>query len=125
MPARSQYNEYMTKIPIIRQDDGELLGYVEKQTSGWSAQTIFGYVFARSDNQESVEEVVRSQGLTILQGLWQYYDKQDKAWFPCVLKEVFPNRVIVMRTNVMGYQTPDDYKLVAIANPQETDLVKS
>lgn len=115
----------MTKIPIIRQDDGELLGYVEKEKSGWSAQTIFGYIFARASDQASVEETVRSQGLNILQGLWNYYDKQEKAWFPCILKEVFPGRVIVIRTNVMGYQTPDDYKLVSITNPQETDLVKS
>lgn len=115
----------MTKTPIIRQDDGELLGYVAQEVGAWSAQTIFGYVFARSDNRESVEEAVRSQGLNILQGLWQYYDKQDKAWFPCVLKEVFPDRVIVIRTSAMGYQDPDDYKLVSISNPGETDLVKS
>lgn len=115
----------MVKIPIIRQDDGELLGYVQQESNGWSAQTIFGYTFARSDDKDSIEQTVRSQGLNILQGLWQYYDKQDKAWFPCVLKEVFPNRVIVIRTNVMGYQTSDDYKLVSLSNPQETDLVKS
>lgn len=115
----------MTKIPIIRQDDGELLGHIQQEASGWSAQTIFGYVFARTETQAAADEVVRSQGLNILQGVWQYYDKQDKAWFPCILKEVFPNRVIVIRTNVMGYQTPDDYKLVSISNPKETDLVKS
>lgn len=115
----------MVKIPILRQDDGELLGYVEKETSGWSAQTIFGYVFARSDSQKAVEETVRSQGLTILQGLWHYYDRQDKAWYPCVLKEVFPNKVIVTRTNALGYEDPADYKFITIENPQETDLVKS
>lgn len=115
----------MTKIPIIRQDDGELLGYVEKETSGWSAQTIFGYVFARDATQAAVEEVVRMQGLSILQGLWQYYDKDERKWFPCVLKEVFPTRVIVIRTNAMGYQDPDFYKLVSIQHPQDTDLVKS
>lgn len=115
----------MSKIPIIRQDDGELLGYIQQETSGWSAQTIFGYTFARDHSKEAVEEAVRSQGLNILQGVWQYYDKQDKAWFPCVIKEVFPHRVIVIRTNEMGYQTPDDYKLVVISNPKETDIVQS
>lgn len=115
----------MTKIPIIRQDDGELLGYVKKEASGWAAQTLFGYVFARASDQASAEEAVRSQGLAILQGIWQYYDKQDKAWYPCLLKEVFPNRVIVIRTNTMGYQDPEFYKLVSIVHPQETDLIKS
>lgn len=115
----------MAKVPIIRQDDGELLGYVEQETSGWSAQTVFGYIFARSVTQQEAEETVRAQGLMILQGLWQYYDRQDKAWFPCVLKEVFPSRVIVIRTNELGYQTPEDYKLVTISNPDETNIIKS
>jgi hypothetical protein len=115
----------MVKVPILRQDDGELLGHIEKEASGWSAQTIFGYVFARSHSQKAVEEAVRSQGLTILQGLWSYYDRQDKAWYPCILKEAFPNKVIVIRTNALGYEDSADYKLVTIDNPQETDLVKT
>jgi len=115
----------MTKIPIIRQDDGELLGLIEQDSAGWTAQTMFGYVFARDDNKESVEEVVRSQGLSVLQGVWQYYDKDEKTWFSCVLKEAFENRVIVIRTNAMGYQDPDDYKVVTLVHPTETNLVKA
>jgi len=115
----------MTKTPIIREDDGELLGFVEKSSAGWTAQTIFGYVFARSDTQAAVEEVVRSQGLNILQGLWQYFDKKDRVWHPCILKEAYENRVVVIRTNEMGYQDPDTYKLVTITNPTETNLVKA
>lgn len=115
----------MTKIRIIREDDGELLGFIEQSFAGWSAQTIFGYVFARSDSKESVEEAVRSQGLTMLQGLWQYFDKKDRNWHPCILKEVYETRVVVIRTNEMGYQDPDTYKIVTINNPTETNLVKA
>lgn len=115
----------MTKIPIIRQDDAELLGFIDQDSAGWTAQTLFGYVFARDDNKESVEQAVRAQGLTILQGVWHYYDKDEKAWFSCVLKEAFENRVIVIRTNAMGYQDPDDYKVVTLVHPTETNLVKA
>lgn len=115
----------MVKKPIIREDDGELLGFTEKGSAGWTAQTIFGYVFARSDNETAVEEAVRSQGLLVLQGLWQYFDKKDHAWHPCILKEVFETRVVVIRTNEMGYQDPDTYKLVTITAPNETNLIKS
>jgi hypothetical protein len=115
----------MAKIPINREDDGELLGLIEKASAGWSAQTIFGYVFARADNKVSVEEAVRSQGLNVLQGLWQYYDKKDRQWHPCVLKEAFENKVIVIRTNEMGFEDQDTYKRVTILNPTETTLVKA
>ncbi len=115
----------MTKIPIIREDDGEMLGFVEQSSTGWTAQTIFGYVFARSDKREAVEEAVRSQGLNILQGLWQYFDKDDNTWYPCILKEAYENKVTVIRTTAFGYQDPDDYKLVTLTNPTETNLVKA
>jgi hypothetical protein len=115
----------MTKVPINREDDGELLGFVEQTSAGWTAQTIFGYVFARSDSQAAIEETVRSQGLIILQGVWNYFDKKDRAWHPCILKEVFENKVVVVRTNEMGYQEPETYKLVTITTPSETNLVKA
>ncbi len=124
MSRQRQPRYSMSKIPINREDDGELLGYVTQETSGWSAQTMFGYVFARADSQAAVEEAVRSQGLQILQGVWQYYDKDDSAWYPCILKEAYPGRVTVIRTNAMGYQDPDDYKQVTITNPDETKLAK-
>ncbi len=115
----------MTKTPIIREADGELLGFIGKSPAGWTAETIFGYVFARSAKRDDAEEAVRSQGLNILQGMWQYFDKKDRQWYPCVLKEVFENKVIVIRTNEMGYQVPDTYKRVIITHPTDTNLVKA
>ena len=115
----------MARIPIIREDDGEMLGCIEQSRKDWTAQTIFGYVFARSDKRDAVEEAVRSQGLIILQGLWQYFDKDDNEWYPCILKEVYENKVTVIRTTPLGYQDPDDYKIVTLADPTETVLIKA
>lgn len=113
----------MRKRSIYR-DDGELLGYVSEATSGWVAQTIFGYTIERTADEVSAERVIREQGLSYLMGVWQYYDKEDGDWFSCVLKEVQGSRVSVIRTNVMGYQDPDDYKLVRLVRPTEQNLTK-
>lgn len=113
----------MSKTPVNRADDGELLGYVAEDKTGWQAQTVFGYTFVRAESRESVEQVVRDQGLGILGGLWHYLDEDDKQWHPCVIKEAAPSQVVVIRTNEMGYQDPDSYKHVVIKNPDETRLV--
>jgi hypothetical protein len=111
-----------SNIPILRSDDGELLGYVTQETSGWSARTIFGYVLARTDSQSSAESVIRSEALLVLKGPWRYFDADDRDWFPCILKEVHEGRVIVVRTNELGYEDPEHYKRVILKNPTETVL---
>lgn len=115
----------MQRIPINRQDDGELLGYAVRDGASWQAQTIFGYVFARDTNQESIEHVIRSQGQSVLQGVWHYLDADDGQWHPCVLTNVTPLNVTVIRTNEMGYQDTNTYKHVVIKHPDDTRLVKS
>lgn len=112
------------KIPIHRQDDRELLGFVVDSGVGWEAQTIFGSLIERTTDKVFAERIVREQGLGYLMGVWQYFDKEDQQWFPCILKEANEHQVTVIRTNSMGYQDPDDYKLVTIENPTETNLIK-
>lgn len=115
----------MARTPIIHEDTAEVLGFIEQSHGFWTAQTLFGYVFARSESQAAAEEAVRSQGLNILKGLWQYFDKKDKQWYPCILKDIYETRVVVIRTNEMGYQDPESYKLVTITDPSETTLAKA
>ncbi len=113
------------KIPVLREEDGELLGFVSRDISGWSALTVFGYRMARTEDRAAAETVVRSEGLLVLKGMWRYFDEHDKDWYPCVLKEVFENRVVVIRTNEMGFQDTSHYKMVTLRNPSETMLVKA
>jgi hypothetical protein len=112
------------KIPINRQDDGELLGFIAQEGGSWSAQTIFGYTIARTTSRAQAEQVVREQGLNSLMGVWQYFDKDDQRWYPCVIKEAYENRVVVIRTNAMGYQDVDN-KRISITDPSETNLIKA
>lgn len=109
-------------MPVIRDDDGELLGYVRQEKSAYVAETIFGYPLARTERQPEAEMVLRSEGLLSLQGIWRYYDTDESDWFPCTLKDVYENRVVVIRTNEFGYQEPDRYKMVTIKSPDETKL---
>lgn len=113
------------KIPIHREDDGELLGFIMQDAAGWDAQTIFGYSMARAADKKSAEDTVRAKGLGFLTGLWQYFDKDDQDWHPCILKEAYEHQVTVIRTNFMGYQDPDDFKIVTIDSPDETKLIKT
>ena len=113
------------KIPIHREDDGELLGFAVQDGVSWQAQTLFGYPIARADSREAAEAILQEKGLIFLMGVWQYLDKDDENWHPCILKEAYEHQVTVIRTTVMGYQDPDDYKIVTIDDPTETNLVKS
>ncbi len=112
------------RTPVIREDDGELLGYVCRESSGFTARTLFGYILARTESAESAEMIVRNEGLLVLKGMWRYYDSSEKEWFACILTEVFENKVIVTRTNELGYQDPAWHKVVTIKNPDDTILQK-
>jgi uncharacterized membrane protein len=113
------------KLPVIREDDNELLGFVLQDSAGWQAQTIFGYGIDRAFDKDAAEAIVREKGLNYLTGVWQYFDLDEQTWYPCVLKEVYEHQVTVIRTNFMGHQDSDEYKVLTIKNPSETTLAKS
>ncbi len=92
--------------------------------TSWSAQTIFGYIFARVESRSDAEEVVRQQGLSLLKGMWRYQDT-DNEWYPCIIKQAYENRVVVVRTNEMGFEDAKHYKLVTIKDPNDSLLVKA
>lgn len=113
------------KHPIYREDDDELLGYVTQDETSWLAQTFFEYTITRTETREAAEAILHNTGLSYLLGTWQYFDKEERDWFPCIIKEAHKNKVTVIRTNAMGYQDPDDYKLVTIQHPDENSLIKN
>lgn len=106
-------------------DSGESLGFVVHDDVSWQAQTIFGYEIARVTTKKEAEAVLRSEGSDYTKGVWQYYDKADDAWHSCVLREIYENRVVVIRTNVLGYEENALYKRVIIDHPTEVSLIKS
>ena len=113
------------KVPLHRDDDHELLGFIIDDGNSWQAVTIFGYQISRTETKQQAEDILKEKGLSFLMGIWQYFDTDDRDWFPCVLKEVYEHKVVVNRTNELGYQDPEDYKQVLIENPTENNLIKS
>lgn len=111
-------------IPILHENDGEILGYIRGSEDSWTARTVFGYVFARVASRQSAEAIVRDQGRLVIKGMWQYLDA-DHRWYPCIIKEAYENRVIVIRTNELGFEEHSTYKLVTIKDPSETNLQKA
>lgn len=114
-----------SKTPIHSIDGDSFIGYVVDDGATWQATTIFGYLISRATSRKAAEDKLQDVGLTYLKGVWQYYDQDDKEWFDCVIKQAFEQRVIVNRTNALGYQDPEDYKQVVIENPTENDLIKA
>lgn len=86
---------------------------------------MFGYVIDRTINQVAAEHIVRESGSEILKGTWRYYDENEHDWFPCVLKEIYENRVVVIRTNELGFQEQESYKLATLKDPDDTKLQKA
>jgi hypothetical protein len=113
------------RTPVYSEDDDSFLGFIVKDGTTWRVVTIFGYLISHATSLGEAEDILREQGPTYLRGIWQYYDKDDHDWFSCVIKQAFEQRVIVNRTNNLGYQDPDDYKQVVIEDPSENDLIKS
>lgn len=113
-----------SRIPFQLDEDSSILGYVARDTTGWIAQTVFGYTIARTPDQHAAEKVLIDRGKTYLEGVWQYLDKDDRNWYPCVIQEAHEHKVVVIRTNEIGYQTPEDYKHVTILNPTDEVLIK-
>lgn len=113
------------RTPLYRKDDNELLGFIANENNSWVAQTIFGYTIERTTSEKDAQRVLQNQGLSFLMGVWQYLDTDENDWFSCVIKEANEHQVTVIRTNSMGSQAPDTYKLFTIKNPSENNLVKS
>ena len=114
-----------TRVPFYKKDDKALLGFVVYDVTGWQAQTIFGYCIARVTSERDAQRVLSEQGASILTGIWQYFDRDDQQWHACILKDASEHTVTVIRTNDMGYQEPDTYKLYTIKHPTENTLVKA
>lgn len=105
-------------------DDDELVGIIARDETSWLAQTIFGYTIARTASRKDAEDTLLENCLSSLRGTWQYFDADEKEWFPCVIQEASEKKVVLARTNEYGIQDPDTYKHVVLMNPTEENLVK-
>ena len=79
---------------VRRDDDGELLGFVEPTPGGWRALTVFGAELAVAADQDTAEAEVEAAGLAVLAERWWYRD--GERWLPAVIREAGPERVTAL-----------------------------
>ncbi|WP_219417292.1 hypothetical protein [Pseudonocardia nigra] len=82
----------MNRIEVHRDEDGELLGFVEPAADGrWRALTVFGAELAVAEDRDGAVTEVESAGLGVLNERWWYRDGDE--WVPAVIQEARPGQV--------------------------------
>jgi hypothetical protein len=87
------------RIPIHRDSDHELLGFVISVADRWRALTVFGGVLATFASRSEAHAHVVRRGLPSLTAHWQYYDAGADQWHTCLIQEANERTVTI----VFGY----------------------
>lgn len=77
----------------VHRDDGELIGFVSEDATGWRPLTVFGHPIADAGERESAEERLHAVGMSYLADKWEVRDGQD--WISAQLVEASPAGVTV------------------------------
>jgi hypothetical protein len=89
--------------PVHREDDGELIGYVEPTADGHQARTLFGYPLGAPTSDDEAETTLRTLGLGYLANRWllTLADRADPVAVEIV--EVTPDRLTAKNVDI-GYE---------------------
>lgn len=79
-------------IPV-RREDGELIGFLAEDTSGWCPLTVFGHPIAEAGDRVDAEARLHSVGMSYLAQKWEVCDGAD--WISAELVEASPAGVTV------------------------------
>lgn len=106
----------MSRFEVWRDDDGELLGFVEPGADGgWRALAVFGAELAVVDDRGAAEAVVGSIGLAVLADRW--WLREGDSWVPAVIQEAGPERV-----RAFVGALPDTPRAVTLTGPAAAGL---
>jgi hypothetical protein len=82
-------------IEVRRDEDGELLGFVEPTADGrWRALAVFGAELATAPDQDAAVAEIEAAGLAVLADRWWFRDGEE--WLPAVIQEAAPGRVVAV-----------------------------
>ena len=82
----------MNRFEVHRDEDGELLGFVEPADDGrWRALALFGAELTVAADRDAAVAAVEAAGLAVLTERWWYRDGDE--WVPAVLQEARPGQV--------------------------------
>lgn len=105
--------------PIHREEDGELLGYVLEEESLWLPLTIFGYALQAPTSHNAARELIKDKGLDSLMATWQYFDKDEGAWFNASIIEATKDTLTLRITD---YGHPNVLNSFTLHRPTSSDI---
>ncbi len=106
-------NDTQSYTPVVREDDGELLGFVRRSKENgdqWDALTVFKFPFAQASTSEDAVEIVRHRGLKVLSLRWEYLSHEDDDWHVCIILEAKQDRVVV-KEGIYGHIDTRSFEL--------------
>ena len=67
-----------TTITIRRDEDDEILGYLQRTNAGWQPATVFHAALAEPTSREEAENILRRDGLSCLGDTWWIEDEPGR-----------------------------------------------
>lgn len=102
-----------TWLPYYREDDGELIGYLQPVGALWRPMTLFGYAMAEPMAERWAGEVLSEAGLAYLAEAW-LYTAADGTESRMSITELTADQVTLV---------PREFALV-VGNPELADPVR-
>ena len=111
-----------TRTPVYRQDDHELLGFVQHHLHEWHAYTVFGSHIATCSDETAAYAYLLANGLTILNQHWHYYEAQTQTWHVVLIQEASPTHVHL----ILGYYAMPGLptKVIPVTDLQNGDILQ-
>jgi hypothetical protein len=92
-----------TWVPHRREDDGELLGYLEPAQDDFQARTVFGYPIGEPGGRLDAERALDAAGLSYLAERWLLSLPGREEPVSVLIVEVTPSAVTVQSVDY-GYE---------------------
>ncbi|HEY3467401.1 MAG TPA: amidohydrolase family protein [Amycolatopsis sp.] len=94
----------MLPVTVRRDEDGEVLGHLRREGTGWQPVTVFGGVLAGPSSREEAEEVLRRDGLASLGEVWWVHSGAE--FREARIQEARPDRIRIRWADPLVEQSP-------------------
>lgn len=88
----TEHREPVT-VPVHRDDDGELVGFVAAVGDEWVACTVFHYPLGEPTDAQTAQDLLQSHGLSYLAEPWELLEGDE--WYRVTIVEADPEQVTV------------------------------
>ena len=92
-----------TWVAHVRDDDGELLGYLDTGDEGMLARTVFGFLLGVAGDEAAARSTLDSIGLSYLAERWMLALPSREERITVEIVEATPDRLVVKSVDY-GYE---------------------